>query len=154
MTQRKNLRHLLLIGLLIATNYSYAQFTQRLRGTITDQLLQKPIAGITVSLPNLNKTVLTDSSGIFRFADVPVGTQQLRISHVGYKEISIDNVVVNAGKEVVLTIALENTIRNEEEVIVKNQPGAYILFFRYFLYEVSNQTRRLMHCHILMQKLR
>ena len=94
MTRWTNLKYLLLTGLLISTNYSFAQFTQRIRGTVIDQLLQKPIAGASVSLTALNKTITTDSAGIFRFADVPVGTQQLYISHIGYKKIALDNIVV------------------------------------------------------------
>jgi hypothetical protein len=120
MTYKKNKRLCLLAMVLLAiTINTNAQFTQRIRGTITDQVLQKPVAGATVSLPLLNKTAQTDSNGIFRFADVPVGSQRLHISHVAFKEVLLENIVVNTGKEVVLSIAMENMVRIDNEVIIK-----------------------------------
>ena len=120
MAYRKNMSgsFWMMVLLLLATN-SYAQFTQRIRGTVVDQVLQKPIVGATVSLPLTGKTVLTDSTGSFRFTDVPVGIHKLVISNIGFKELAMDNLVVNAGKELVLTIAMEGRVHTENEVIVK-----------------------------------
>lgn len=98
---------------------AHAQFTQRIRGTVVDQVLQKPVAGATVSLLSLNKTMTTDTNGNFRFADVPVGIQQLSVSHIGFKQAFLENIIVNTGKEVVLTIAMEDLVRSENEVIIK-----------------------------------
>src|SRR5688500_6209588 len=128
MTHWKNKRIcLLIIGLLIITINTNAQFTQRIRGTLVDQVLQKPVVGATVSLPLVGKTVQTDSSGNFRFSDVPVGSQKIHITHVSFKEILLENLVVNTGKELVLTIAMENIVRMDNEVVVrtntkKNKP--------------------------------
>ena len=105
--------------MLVGSLHSNAQFTQRLRGTVLDQILQKPVAGASVSLTSINKTVITDTLGNFRFADVPVGNQQVIISHIGFKQASLENIVVNAGKEVVLTVGMESLVRSETEVIVK-----------------------------------
>jgi hypothetical protein len=92
---------------------------QQVRGTVVEQVLQTPLAGATVSLPELNKTVITDSKGVFRFSAVPVGTVQLKITSVGYREAQVDNVTVNAGKETVLSIALETDIRAGDAIVVK-----------------------------------
>ena len=105
--------------LLAGTILSHAQFTQRIRGTVVDGVLQKPIAGASVSLVSINKTVITDSTGNFRFTEVPVGNQQITVSHIGFKDAILENIVVNAGKESVLTISLENLVRSENEVVVK-----------------------------------
>ena len=104
-----------------------AQFTQRIRGTLVDQVLQKPVAGATVSLPLHGKTTQTDSSGNFRFSDVPVGSQKIHVTHISFTEVLLENLVVNTGKELVLSIAMENLLRMENEVIVrtntkKNKP--------------------------------
>lgn len=108
-----------IVVLLTGSIFSHAQFTQRIRGTLVDQVLQKPVAGASVSLPSINKTVISDSSGNFRFAEVPVGNQQILVSHIGFKDAFLENIVVNAGKESVVTISLENLVRTENEVIVK-----------------------------------
>jgi hypothetical protein len=106
---------------------SYAQFTQSIRGTVVDQVLQSPVAGATVTLSGGNKTVATDVNGNFRFIDVPVGSYQLHISYVGFREATMENVAVNAGKETVLTVPLEVNIVSQKEVVVranskKNKP--------------------------------
>jgi hypothetical protein len=108
-----------MIVLTIGCIQSNAQFTQRIRGAVVDQVLQKPLAGATVTLVSLNNTTTTDSLGNFRFFDIPLGNQQILVSHVGFKEAFIENIIVNAGKEVVLTIIMENIIRSENEVVVK-----------------------------------
>lgn len=61
----------------------------------------------------------TDENGYFRFTRVPIGLQQIRVSHASYKAVQLDNITVNAGKEMVLTIALELNVAMQEEVIVK-----------------------------------
>jgi hypothetical protein len=85
--------------LLAGSILSHAQFTQRIRGSVVDQVLQKPVAGASVSLLSINKTVTTDSTGSFRFANVPVGNQQIIVSHIGFKDAFLENIVVVAGKD-------------------------------------------------------
>lgn len=119
MSLKNKIKSLGVIVLLFGFMQSNAQFTQRLRGVVVDQVLQKPVAGATVSLLSVNKTVSTDSLGNFRFTDVPVGNQQIHISHIGFKEAFFENVIVNTGKEVVLTISMESLVRPENEVVVK-----------------------------------
>jgi hypothetical protein len=104
---------------LTGTIFSHTQFTQRMRGTVTDQILQKPVAGATVSLLNAGKSVTTDSLGNFRFSEVPIGNHQLVVTHIGFKQVFLENLIVNAGKEVVLTLSMENLVRSEAEVVVK-----------------------------------
>lgn len=96
-----------------------AQYTQQLRGTITDQVLQKPLTGATVSIAEIGKTVSTDESGVFRFRDVPVGQHRITITFSGYKEMVLDNVVVNSGKETVINASLDAMIKTEAEVLLK-----------------------------------
>ncbi|MBB1285328.1 TonB-dependent receptor [Flavisolibacter sp. BT320] len=92
---------------------------QQVRGTVLDGVLQTPVAGATVSLPALKKTVITDGNGSFRFTGVPVGTVQVQITSIGYKEAVLDNITVNAGKETVLTVAMETAFRTSDAIVVK-----------------------------------
>jgi len=98
---------------------SQTRLTQRLRGTVIDPVLQTPLAGATVTLLSSGKTVLTDSEGQFAFAAVSLGQQRLRVSYTGCKEAALDNLLVVAGKETVITIPLERDITVQQEVIVK-----------------------------------
>ncbi|MGC4102677.1 carboxypeptidase regulatory-like domain-containing protein [Ferruginibacter sp.] len=99
---------------------AHAQYKQPLRGTVTDQVLQKPLAHATVTLKETGKTVTTDEEGAFRFDALQVGLYHLTISHTGFKEAALENITVNAGKETVLTIALETAIVAETEVVIRS----------------------------------
>jgi len=123
---RAKMIFLLVAGLLChATTFS--QLTQTIRGTVTDQLLQTPIAGATVIITGTNKKVVADSLGKFRIPNVTAGTYNLVISHINYTDAFAGNIVVNTGKEVVLTIAMETKVKTEKAVEVragskKNKP--------------------------------
>jgi hypothetical protein len=100
---------------------------QTIRGKLIDQVLATPIAGATVQIPSLNRTVVSGEDGSFRLSNVPIGTHQLVVTAVGFKDAVVENIMVNSGKEVVLNVALEIDIRQEKEVEVvarsrKNRP--------------------------------
>ncbi|HEX6849547.1 MAG TPA: carboxypeptidase regulatory-like domain-containing protein, partial [Chitinophagaceae bacterium] len=96
-----------------------AQYSQQFRGTVTDQVLQQPLAGATVTISPLGKSVTTDDAGVFRFTNLPVGSYRIIISYTGYKEGVIENIAVYSGKETVINVSLEAIIRTEEAVIIK-----------------------------------
>src|SRR6476620_11826402 len=88
---------LIALFILIFISGSFSQSntpTQQVRGVVLDQVLGTPIEGATVSLPSINKSVVTDSKGVFRFIAVPVGIHQLTVTYVGYKNVSLDNINV------------------------------------------------------------
>lgn len=103
--------------------------TQTVRGIIVDKVSQSPLPGVIVVLTNSNPLIgtSTDEEGRFKLTQVPVGKQTLKISFMGYKENVMQNLSVNAGKELVLNISLEEDIKSMSEVIVtakveKNKP--------------------------------
>lgn len=103
--------------------------TQTVRGTVTDKVSQAPLPGAVVVLVNSDPLigVSTDEEGKFRINQVPVGKQTFKISFIGYKESVLQNLSVNAGKELVLNISLEEDIKSMSEVVVtakveKNKP--------------------------------
>ena len=117
---------LLIAGILYYAT-TFAQLTQNIRGTVTDQLLQTPIAGATVVITGTDKKVVADSLGNFRIPNVAAGTYTLLITHINYTDAVASNIVVNTGKEVVLTIAMETKVRTEKTVVItanskKNRP--------------------------------
>lgn len=103
--------------------------TQTVRGTVIDKISQAPLPGAIVVLVNSEPLlgVSTDENGKFSFSNVPVGKQSLKISFIGYKESVMQNLSVNAGKELVLNVSLEEDIKAMDEVVVsakveKNKP--------------------------------
>src|SRR6186713_1756784 len=96
-----------------------AQYSQQFRGTVTDQVLQQPLAGATITISSLGKSVMTDEAGVFRFSNIPVGIYRLSISYTGFKEGVLENIAVNSGKETVINVSLEAIIHTEAAVIIK-----------------------------------
>jgi hypothetical protein len=105
------------------------QATQTLRGTVIDKVSQSPMAGAVVTLLNTTpaKGTSTDMDGKFMLTNIPLGRQSIKVSYIGYKEAVIPNIIINAGKEAVITVQLEENIVQTNEVVVtakveKNKP--------------------------------
>lgn len=95
---------------------------QTVRGTVVDKVSQSPIPGVLVSIPLTDSTRIaaaTDEDGNFSLAAIPVGKQTVLVSFSGYKDVVLQNLTVNAGKELVLTIPLEEETEVLEEVVVR-----------------------------------
>lgn len=119
MTRKKNL---LLAALILLTSTLSAQnFTQTVRGTIVDKVSQMPLPGANLVVLNTDPLLgtTTNVDGNFRLQNIPIGTYTMRVSFMGYKESFIQNLRVNSGKEVVLSIVLEEDITQMEEIIVR-----------------------------------
>jgi len=124
-------RHILFISISLFFHCSiFSQvYTQNIRGSIVDKVSQLPLAGATVVLLNSDpvKGTTADAEGNFKLPDVPVGKQSIKISLLGFKELILQNLVVNSGKELIVAIALEENIIQGKEVVVtaelnKNRP--------------------------------
>lgn len=93
--------------------------TQTLRGIVLDKNVQTPIAGASVVLVGIQpQGTTTDADGAFRIDKVPIGRHAVKVSYVGYKE-SVLTVQVNAGKEAVINVSMEEDIQQLAEVTVK-----------------------------------
>lgn len=122
-------RFLFVLLFLSTSIHLHAQLTQTIRGTVVDQVTQSPLPRASVVLINSQPLVgtTTDVDGQFRLTQIPVGVQALRISFIGYKDMTFPGIVVNSAKEVVLTIPIEEEITQLQEIVVrpdveKNKP--------------------------------
>lgn len=100
---------------------AHAQTTQTIRGTITDNITQTPLIGVNIKITTVTDNALgsaTDVNGNYRIDQVPLGRHTVHITYVGYEEQLIPNVVVTAGKEVILNISLTESISQLEDVVV------------------------------------
>ncbi len=94
--------------------------TQIIRGIVVDKQSEFPLIGAAVEVTGHDNYIgaITCVEGRFEINNVPYGRQQLRVSYLGYNTITISNVVVSAGKEVVLDIRLEESLVQIDEVVV------------------------------------
>jgi hypothetical protein len=103
---------------------------QTLRGSVRDKQSEMPLIGATVQLltPPSSKEVtspvlgaVTDENGFFKIAKVPVGRQTLRVVYFGYEPQTVPNILVTAGKEVLLDVQLEESFNRIAEVVITAQ---------------------------------
>lgn len=96
------------------------QPTQVIRGTVIDKDIHLPLIGATVVLQGTNplRGTTTDADGYFRIEEVPTGRYDLQVSYIGYENYFIGQLLVGSGKEVVLTIEMQEAVNKLEEVTV------------------------------------
>jgi hypothetical protein len=113
----KTLIKLLLV--IIIPGMAVAQ-TQTVKGLITDMDSRQPLIGVNVILVDSDPFIgaVTDLDGRFKMEEVPVGRQTIMIKYIGYKTQTIPNVLVTAGKQVILNIELEESVENLNEVVI------------------------------------
>lgn len=103
-----------------STSPAQSSATQTVRGKITDAASKAPVVGATVvvvgSTP-LNGTT-TDTDGNFRLSGVSTGRIALKITFIGYEDIFAKDIIVNAGKEVVLDFPMTESFTKLNEVTV------------------------------------
>ncbi|QHT68620.1 TonB-dependent receptor [Rhodocytophaga rosea] len=97
-------------------------FTQTVKGRITDKESKTALPGAAIALmqkDSLLKGTSTDADGYFRLDNIPLGKHTIEVSYVGYQKLSLPGIIVNSGKEVVLSIELEEAVVNMNEVVVR-----------------------------------
>lgn len=111
-------KYLLWLALFIS-NLSFAQKnTQNIRGVVTDKLSQTPLAGVSIQITAIQKGTSTDSLGKYTLSGIAPDRYEVTVSCTGYKSITLPNVVVTSGKEVMLDITLEETFKQLNEVVI------------------------------------
>lgn len=95
---------------------------QTIRGRVVDQDSQLPLVGVSVRIISTEpqKGTLTDANGNFRISAVPVGRQYLVVSYIGFETISIAELLVSSGKELVLTLEMKESINSLNDVVVSD----------------------------------
>ena len=101
----KNHNHLYLKVFLLSIIFCFlasfvqAQNTGSISGIVIDKITQKPILGANIILAETNFGTKSDTSGTFRILRIPVKTYNLIVSAIGFKKITLYNIVVNSGNE-------------------------------------------------------
>ena len=93
-----------------------------IRGTVVDNTTSIPLPGANLVLIGSDplQGASTDEQGHFRLEKVPVGRQSIKVTYLGYLDKTIPNLNVMTGKELVLTIRLEEVVRQMDEVVIRS----------------------------------
>jgi hypothetical protein len=98
-----------------------AQITQVIRGKIVDKESKFPLIGATVFISNDTirlGAAQSDENGVFKIPNIRTGRHKISITYVGYKDLTMENIIVDAGKEVILNIEMEESVVIMEEAVV------------------------------------
>jgi hypothetical protein len=97
-----------------------AQYTQTVRGTVTDKETRQPLVGAVVVVLGSQplKGAATDVDGKFKITDVAIGRHDFKISYLGYQEIIIPDLEVNSGKECILNAEMVELVNQVEAIEV------------------------------------
>jgi hypothetical protein len=99
----------------------FAQTTQTIRGKVIDEVSKVALIGVNVVVVEVGDVPLgasTDENGDFKISGVPLGRQAIKVSYIGYEEQTLPNIIVTAGKEVILNLALTESASQLNEVVI------------------------------------
>ena len=127
--KKLNLFRFMLLSTLIILLDQVAFAQQVVKGKVFDAQSEAPLFGANIVLVGSDPLIgaVSDPDGNFRIENVPIGRQTFAVQYIGYKSISLPNVLVTAGKEVVLEVKLEESVESLTEIVVtadsdKDQP--------------------------------
>jgi hypothetical protein len=101
---------------------AYSQhLLQNIKGTVMDKDSRIPLPGAMVMILESDPVIgsVTDSEGNFTLRNIPVGRYNLRITYVGYDPLNIPEILVESGKQVVLSAELKGAATALQQVEVK-----------------------------------
>ncbi len=115
-------RILFLIVTVLFSVSSFSQIiSQKIKGTITDKVSEKPLEGATITIMNgTNSRAISSSTGKFYFSNINTGRVSIAVNMIGYKSALIPEILVTAGKEVIIDVALEQEIKTLNDVTIKS----------------------------------
>ena len=110
-------KFLLFIAYILCSYTGWPQYNVRiiLKDTVNGDLLR----GVNATLPGINKTVASDSTGKIFFGNLTAGSLQIRFSHVGYQSRTIHIKIPLPDRSVVIFLQ-RATEKTEESVIVSS----------------------------------
>ncbi|MEM6326637.1 MAG: TonB-dependent receptor [Bacteroidota bacterium] len=93
---------------------------QVIRGLVVDADTRAPLVGATVTIADSDPLIgaVADLDGQFVLRNVPLGRHTLDVRILGYTSRRVPNVLVQAGQETVLEIALREAVMQGNEVVV------------------------------------
>lgn len=110
---------ILLLLLLVWGVSSNAQNPGSISGIISDQSNKQPVSGATILVTEINKSVLSDSSGRYRMRGINPGSYTITVTSVGYETESKFNIVITSGNENEVSFELPRKVTALNDIFIK-----------------------------------
>jgi TonB family protein len=88
-------------------------------GVVLDRFAKKPLAGVSVTLKDLDVAAKTDDAGAFAFTDVPPGTHKVEIRHPRLATVLTDEIIRPGQRRTMKYYVEEKEEDVDEEVVVR-----------------------------------
>lgn len=100
------------------------EVTQSIRGHVLDQETSRPLVGASVwiNMRGELRGVITDDRGQFFLAKIPTGRHSVQVSYVGYAATQLKDLLLIAGKELVVEVRLEELTTKLSEIVIRANP--------------------------------
>lgn len=113
---------LFLIALLWSLTWAQQAYTGTVRGLVQDVESKAALSDATIEVLQDSSVITggyTDANGRFEINEVPVGRISIRVSYLGYETALRANLLLITGKDLQLTIEMQESLTRTETVTVK-----------------------------------
>ncbi len=115
----------LLCSIILFAGFSYAQEFGAIKGKVVDEE-GAPLPGVSVSLTGSKislMSVVASEGGNFRFMSLPVANDYvLKLELAGFKTLIREKLDVSFGRDIILTLTLEQTVLEEQVTVIGESP--------------------------------
>lgn len=109
---------IVLTMLILLTRQAIGQTYGKISGSVIDDLTKETLIGANIIIQGTTRGTSTDLDGRFILENISAGIYNLEVSYIGYKSLTITDVVVYSNKTTQRTIELQvNTIEGEEVLV-------------------------------------
>ncbi len=120
----------ILIGFIIlaflfpSASIIFAQHTGKISGKVVDSQTKEPLIGVNVVIQGTLIGAATDLDGWYNILNVPPGKYTLNFIYIGYRTLSVENVVVNMGRTTKIDVEMTASVVDigEEVTITAERP--------------------------------
>ena len=108
---------------MVLAGTAYAGTTGTLEGIVRDKQTGEILPGVNIVLVESRRGGVTDPDGAFIVQNLRAGSYDVRVTHVGYRDLLLKGVVISPDLRTRLTIELEPAnVQLGEIVIVQERP--------------------------------
>ena len=108
----------IMLSMMITVDSLQAQSKGRVTGRVIDANTKEFLPGANVMIVGTSYGSATDRAGMYRIDNVPPGTYTMKVSYIGYEELSTE-ITVTAGSTLKQDMALKVSYVEMEEVVVQ-----------------------------------
>lgn len=87
--------------------WAVAQTTGKIAGKVKDKATNQALIGLNVAIEGASLGAATDANGWYMILNVPPGSQELVFSYIGYKTVTVKDVLVKIDRTTNINTELE-----------------------------------------------